>query len=42
VFKVKTGVVLCEIETFALDIGINALKLAQYKIPIKTKIVIYK
>jgi len=42
VFKVRTGTILFEIETFALEVGINALKLAQYKIPIKTRIVIYK
>ncbi len=39
VFKVRSGTVLCEIDTPNALIGIKALKLAQFKIPIKTKII---
>lgn len=39
VFKVRSGTVLCEIETTSLLTGIQALKSAQFKIPIKTKII---
>jgi large subunit ribosomal protein L16 len=39
VFKVKSGVILCEIEITSYLIGLKALKLAQFKIPLKTKIV---
>jgi large subunit ribosomal protein L16 len=39
VFKVRSGTILCEIETPSIYLGIRALKLAQYKIPIKTNII---
>jgi large subunit ribosomal protein L16 len=39
IFKVKSGVILCEIEISSYLIGIKALKLAQFKIPLKTKII---
>lgn len=38
VAKVKTGVTICEIEISKFSLGIKALKLAQYRLPIKTKI----
>lgn len=40
IFKVRGGVVLCEIETSSVILGLKALKLAQIKIPLKTKIII--
>jgi len=40
VFKVKAGVMLCEIETGNLLVGKKALKAAQYRLPIRTKIII--
>jgi len=39
IFKVRCGTVLCEIQTPSLFIGVQALKLAQYKMPLKTKII---
>lgn len=42
IFKVRSGTVLCEIEINSLLIGTQALKLAQLKIPIKTKIITNK
>ncbi len=39
VFKVRSGTMLCEIQTPNILIGLKSLKLAQYKLPIKTKIV---
>lgn len=39
VFKVRSGTILCEIETTSLLVGVQALKLAQFKIPIRTKII---
>jgi large subunit ribosomal protein L16 len=39
VFKVRSGTILCEIETTSLITGLQALKLAQFKIPIRTKII---
>ena len=38
IFKVRTGTLLCEIETPNTLIGLQALKLAQYKLPFLTKI----
>lgn len=40
VFKVQPGCLLCEINTFNIAYAIKALKLAQYKLPIPTKIVL--
>ncbi len=39
IFKVRSGVTLCEIETPDTVIGLQALKLAQIKIPIRTRII---
>lgn len=39
VFKVRSGTMLCEIQTPNTLIGLQSLRLAQFKIPIKTKIV---
>lgn len=39
IFKVRSGTILCEIQINSLLIGAKALKLAQYKIPVKTKII---
>lgn len=39
VFKVRSGTVLCEIQTPFPLIGLKALKLAQYKLPINTQII---
>jgi large subunit ribosomal protein L16 len=39
IFKVKSGITLCEIEISSILIGLKALKLAQFKIPLKTKII---
>lgn len=38
VYKVKCGTLLCEIETSSIQLGLKALKLAQYRLPLKTKI----
>jgi len=40
VFKVKAGYILCEIHTNFIFLAIKALKLAQYKIPLLSKIII--
>lgn len=40
VFKVKAGYILCEIHTSFISIALKALKLAQYKIPLLSKIII--
>lgn len=39
IFKVKSGVIICEIEIASYLIGVKALRLAQFKIPLKTKII---
>lgn len=39
--KVKNGATLCEIETTNMNLGIKALKLTQFRLPIKTKIFYY-
>lgn len=39
VFKTKPGTVICEIKTQALNLGIKALKTAQIRLPIKTKLI---
>lgn len=39
IFKVQPGFILCEIETNTLSIAVKALKRAQIRSPIKTKIV---
>ena len=39
IFKVKAGSILCEIETNSIVLALKALKLAQIRSPIKTKIV---
>lgn len=39
VFKVRSGTVLCEIETPFPLIGIKALKLAKFKIPLNTTLI---
>lgn len=38
VSKIKSGTLLCEVETSSIQLGLKALKLAQYRLPIKTKI----
>lgn len=38
--KIQSGVVLCQIETSSVQLGLKALKAAQYKLPIKTKIIL--
>ena len=40
VFKVKPGFVLCEIETSTIQLALLAIKYAQIKLPIKTKIIL--
>ncbi len=40
VFKVRSGTLLCEIDTTDILLGLKALKLAQIKIPIKTRKII--
>jgi large subunit ribosomal protein L16 len=40
VFKVKSGIVLCEIETSNPVIGLKAMQAAQFRLPIKTKILL--
>ena len=40
IFKVRSGTILCEIEISSIILGLKALKLAQIKIPLKTKIII--
>jgi large subunit ribosomal protein L16 len=42
VFKIKAGFILCEIHTNFISLAIKALKLAQYKIPLASKIIINK
>lgn len=42
VFKIKAGSILCEIHTNFISLAIKALKLAQYKIPLLSKIIINK
>jgi|TARA_B110000977_G_C11009895_1_gene467250 large subunit ribosomal protein L16 len=39
VYKVKSGTLLCEVETSSIQLGLKALKTAQYRLPIKTKII---
>ena len=39
VFKVRSGTILCEIETPFPLIGIKALKLAKFKIPLNTTLI---
>ncbi len=39
VFKIRSGTMLCEIETPYPLVGIRALKLAQYKLPINTALI---
>ena len=39
IFKIKNGITLCEIETSSVTTGLKALKSAQYRLPIKTKII---
>jgi large subunit ribosomal protein L16 len=41
VFNAKPGVILCEIQTNFLAYGFKALKLAQIRLPIKTRIFIF-
>jgi large subunit ribosomal protein L16 len=40
VFKVTSGIVLCEIETSNPVIGFKAMQAAQFRLPIKTKIIL--
>lgn len=42
VFKVRSGVLLCEVETSILSIGIKAIQTAQIKLPLKTKLIYNK
>ena len=39
IFKVRPGILICEIESNFSSLAIKALKRAQIRIPIKTKIV---
>lgn len=39
IFKIRSGIILFEIEAISILAGIKALKLAQVKIPVKTKII---
>lgn len=39
VSKVRCGIILCEIETTMIPLALKALKCAQYRLPIKTKII---
>jgi large subunit ribosomal protein L16 len=39
IFKVKAGIIIYEIETKFTSISIKALKLAQRRLPFKTKII---
>jgi large subunit ribosomal protein L16 len=39
IFKVKAGVILCEMFTTSLPLGIKALKIVKKKIPLKTQII---
>lgn len=39
VFKVKFGTLLCEVETSSFSVGLLAIKAAQIKLPLKTKII---
>lgn len=38
VSKIRCGEILCEIETFNVNTGLKAMKAAQFRLPIKTKI----
>jgi large subunit ribosomal protein L16 len=38
VFKLKVGVVILEIKTTFVDVGLKALKAAQFRFPMRTKI----
>lgn len=40
IFKVKSGIVLCQIETSNPVIGLKAMQAAQFRLPIKTKILL--
>jgi large subunit ribosomal protein L16 len=40
VFKARSGVVLCEIEISNPGIGLKAMQAAQFRLPIKTKIIL--
>lgn len=39
IFKVRSGTMLFEIQIASITLAMNALKLVQYKIPVKTRIV---
>lgn len=41
VAKIKSGTILCEIETNMNSLALKALKIAQFRLPIKTKIFRY-
>jgi large subunit ribosomal protein L16 len=38
IFKTKIGSIICEIETPLLKVGLKALKSAQFRLPVRTKI----
>jgi len=40
VFKIRAGYILCEIHTNFILLAKKALKLAQYKIPLLSKIIV--
>jgi len=40
VFKARSGIVLCEIEISNPGIGLKAMQAAQFRLPIKTKIIL--
>ena len=42
IFKVKSGTLLCEVETSTLSVGIKAIQTAQIKLPLKTKLIYNK
>ena len=39
VFKVKSGTLLCEVETSTFSVGVKAIESAKIKLPIKTKLI---
>lgn len=42
IFKVKSGTILCEVETSTFSVGVKAIETAQIKLPFKTKIIYNK
>ena len=40
VFKIRAGYILCEIHTSFITLAVKALKLAKYKLPLLSKIIL--